>query len=350
MKTNKKGISIIALIASITVILILLTTVVISGFTTVNNSKKISFGTEVYMIQTAVDAYYTKNGNMYPTKDAITVTFSGMTNQVLRQFANNSDEIVDNKITLYTIDYDKIDIKDLKYGTGKDGANDVYVLSQKSGKVYYAKGVKIGNEMYYTLTDDIEFLLNYNNDKNESSTPIVTFESSSTAKWAQSVSVKVKVPSTFEGVSVSAGNDVITSSQTDSNGNDIYEVSKPGNYTITVNYTESGNNKVSKYEVDNVDNTAPIITVSKEKVNMQTGDSIGYMEIESRSDDLSGVKTVKYDYGDFSDKSTAKAHFEIHGVQANNDMILIKEGYNNITVYIEDNAGNFDVLLLDCKM
>ena len=349
MKTNKKGISVIALIASITIIIILLSTVIVSGFNTVNNSRKISFGTEVYMLQTAVDAYYTKNGGIYPTKDAKIITFNGMTNEIKSQFVKNNDEIIDNKITLYEIDYDKIDIEDLKHGTGKDGANDIYVLSQKSGKVYYAKGIKIGSGMYYTLTDDIAFLLNYNSGKDTTSSPVVSFEPTST-KWAQNISVKVKVPNKFNNVSVSAGDTSYTSTENDANGNAIYNVIKDGNYTITVRYTDSGTEKTTNYTVDTVDNTAPTISISEDKVNEVTGNSIGYMLITNKNDDLSGIKIVKYDYGDYSDRNTAKSHFELYGEQPYGDKIYIKEGYSNITVYIEDNAGNFDVKLLDSTM
>ena len=102
--------------------------------------------------------------------------------------------------------------------------------------------------------------------------------------------------------------------------------------------------------MDNVDNQAPTISINNEKVAHPSGDSIGYMQITGKNDNLSGIKMVKYDYGDFSDKNIAKSHFEIYGVEVTNDMILIKEGYSKITVYIEDNAGNFDVVLLDSKM
>ena len=61
MKSRKKGISVVALVASVAIIVALLTTVTISGVNTAHNAKKIAFGTEINMMQTALDAYYTKN-------------------------------------------------------------------------------------------------------------------------------------------------------------------------------------------------------------------------------------------------------------------------------------------------
>ena len=289
MNTNNKGISVIALVASVTIIILLLTTATLSGFNTSNNAKKISFGTEIYMIQTAVNSYYTKNGE-YPTNDNIIIKFDS---DIPKDFTDNNEKFnSSNEIIMYKIDYDLIDISSLKYGKQQNGIEDVYVVSKETGIVYYAMGYKIGNERYYTLTDEIKNILNYNNQKNIIQSNAIVFQPSTT-NWTQSIKVDVKIPINYNVNYVKAGNDTITSSGTDKDNNyNIYNTQGSSNYDIIVNYIEpsNGETKTSKYSVTNVDNTPPTITLDSKKIKIEKDDSIGYIKVASKSDDKSGIK------------------------------------------------------------
>ena len=350
MKSRKKGISVVALVASVAIIVALLTTVTISGVNTAHNAKKIAFGTEINMMQTALDAYYTKNNATFPVKEAVVLTMNSSDTEMIKQFEGSFNEGVNTEATLYLLDYNELGITSLKYGKQQNSQKDVYAVSKISGKVYYLEGIKIGGKKYYTLTDDIENLLNYNSGKNTVNTPLILFEPNTT-EWAQSVNVIVKVPTnTYTNVSVVINDSTSVGKYSSDGGYAIYNTSGTGNYYISVNYTEkNGEQKKAKYTVTNVDTEAPKITVG-DKVKVTTGDSVGYMKITSKSDNLSGIKTLKYDYGDFSDVNKAKEHFINHGVEPKDDIILIKEKYDNITLYIEDNSGNFNVVLLDSKI
>ena len=64
---NKKGFSMVALAASLTIVMILLTTVTISVVNSLNNSRKVQFALEINSIEASINTYYVANGE-YPTE------------------------------------------------------------------------------------------------------------------------------------------------------------------------------------------------------------------------------------------------------------------------------------------
>ena len=342
----KKGISVMSLIAAVTIIMILLTTVTVSGINTAHNAKKIAFGAEIKMIQGAVDAYYTENNATYPIKDkaySIKINDDDDDDDVSKKnkmiFNSNEGEGI-SSFTVYAIDYDLIGVKNLIYGKQKDkDENDIYVVSRKSGKVYYLKGLKIGSETYYTVTDDIENLLSYNSEKNTVNSPIIKFEPSTTEWTNESIEIKITVPTTltldsikYDGASISSFTD--SKLTVDKNG------------TLTVKYTENSSSKEmeAKYIVSNIDKEKPEVIIDEDKlVELKSGNDIGYIYIKSKSDDLSGIKYFKYDYGDFNDFDNAKKHFHASGIDVKEDIIFFRSFTEDITIYAEDNAGNVDI-------
>ena len=141
------------------------------------------------------------------------------------------------------------------------------------------------------------------------------------------------------------------------NGYYIYMATPVGNYRVEVKYKLKASDtevKTAKYSVRNVDKVSPNIEIDKgNKVKIKTEDITGYISVNSMSDNLSGIKTVKYDYGDFINlynNEDLKTHFEVTVVELKDDIIFIKSGYDKITVYIEDNAGNFYAEVIDAKL
>ena len=311
------------------------------------------------MIQTAVDAYYTKNNATFPVNGTVQLNIIDPTTFTKSQFTTNGDDISSNSIVLYEIDYDLIKIDSLKYGRKQNGINDVYVLSKNSGKVYYAKGLEIGGNIYYTLTEDINNLLSYNRNKNTVNSPIVLFEPSTTEWTSSDVTIRIKVPTIIESINSvkiinEDGSQTLLTSQSEEDGYYIYQATPIGNYTAEVNYKLKASDldtKVAKYSVTNVDKLAPSINVDiTNKVKIDLDDYVGYLRISSNFDNLSGVKTIKYDFGDYINsytKDKIKTHFEVASIEAKDDAIFVKSGCDKITVYIEDNAGNFYAELID---
>ncbi len=341
----KKGISMVSLIALITITLILLTTLTISGINTASNAKKIAFAMEIQMVQDAVDSYYLQN-EIYPSINSVVLGVNSFTDSEKAQFIQNGETITNNQILLYQIDYSKINITDLKYGNLSLGETDIYVVSPKTGKVYYAKGIKIGNSRYFTSTDELKNLLNYNSGKNEQLVnDTVVFVPSTTAWINTDSTVTVKVPVTFNDVSITPN--YLTSTVSD--GYTIYTISVTKNTNISVKYKLKSSDteyKEAKYIVSNVDKTSPSIQVGNQVLSNKTDNEKGYITNVIATDDLSKVKVMKY-YNAKIEEPNLKSIIQQDGKNITNNTIPIEKGVSTITIYVEDNAGNYTYQYID---
>ena len=79
-----------------------------------------------------------------------------------------------------------------------------------------------------------------------------------------------------------------------------------------------------------------VITVEENSLNK---DSVKYIKINKASDDLSGIKYIKYETEKI-ESADAPTYFSSNGVPVQNDIVEIPAGIRNITIYVEDNAGN----------
>ena len=172
----KKGVSLIVLLMTIAVMLILLTTITVSSSNIINNSKKRQFAKELYEIQNLVDKYkYENNDYPYIIENDENKTVKKNVENISNIFVD--EEKVDNVITLYPINLSKVGVENLSRGTNKDdNENDVYAFSEKTGKVYYVKGYKVGDDTYYTLTDELKELLGFKTKSSEDSNTTIIRE------------------------------------------------------------------------------------------------------------------------------------------------------------------------------
>lgn len=358
---KKYGFSMVALAATVTIMLILTTAITIGGVNTSNNAKKIAFATELKTLQEAVDEYVNENNGSYPIGNSVVVDITSLSTENKQQFNKETDGYNSGKVLLYDIDYEKINVKSLKYGDESNGANDIYVVSNTSGVVYYAKGLKIGNNTYYTLNDELTTLLNENADKNLVNTASVIVFQPNTTEWTKDeIEVTVKVPKTFTVSKIESGgvNIPLTSSETLYNN---YVVKKASNYQINVTYTPKGGSvTTATYEVKNFDNTAPTFTIDKDnqiKNNSTNSNQIGYVKILNKKDDVSGIKVVKYENDSLYTvdnitngtitKDEVKEHFQKNGKVLTTDIVPIEKNVGKITVYMEDKAGNASISTFD---
>ena len=174
----KKGISMIVLLITIAVFLILVTVVTISSNKILNNTKKKQFAREIYEVQNLVDKYkYEKEEYPYTilddnTNESISID---ITDEIKNQF-ENENITEDNKVVLYSIDLNKIGAENITRGIKKDNnLKDVYAFSNKTGIVYYIDGYKVGNNTYYTLTDELKKIIGYGKDNsNETDSKIIS--------------------------------------------------------------------------------------------------------------------------------------------------------------------------------
>ena len=170
IKKEKKGISLVVLLIVIGVMLILLSTITISLDNIVTNSKKRQFAKEIYEIQSMVDTYKKQNDD-YPyiklaegNKTIDLEVTNGNENQVA------IEDVIDDKVTLYVINMQKIGANELSRGYNQNGdETDVYAFSNKTGIVYYVKGYSVRRNTYYTLTDELRKLIGLNTSNSSSS-------------------------------------------------------------------------------------------------------------------------------------------------------------------------------------
>lgn len=352
--------------ATVLIMLILVTTVVISGNKTLNNSKRLTFATEINGLEQAIQAYTAKNNGEYPVTNSLVVDISLLDGTANSQFAG--ENITSGKVILNEIDYTKIGNETLKYGTGKEGDNDIYGVSTKTGKVYYAKGLKIGDTVYFGMTDELKEILNYNTDKGVQVENSIAIFSPSQTDWTnENVDITVRIPEKYELTNMEiAGTTVPHDSHTTDNGYAVYHVTGyPGNYDLKVYYRKSKQDiteRVATYQVNNVDKNVPILQMSAIQTSLPpteaTPNLVGYLTIQNKKDDGSGLKYVKYEansafaYETDSDsinvlneeqKKNMKAHFETNGkkLSSADTIIPVQKGDRQITIYAEDKAGNW---------
>jgi competence protein ComGC len=341
----KKGITLLALVATIVIISILLTTVTVSGIATMNNAKKMTFAAEVSLLQESVDSYSAKNNGEYPISDSIQLDLTGVTTDSKTQFAG--EVITGDKIVVYAIDYKLLGITSLKNGLSANGPEDIYVVSKDTKRVYYAKGIPVGSKTYYTLTDDLKSLINY---RTPGSNPItkngIVFVPSD-INWTKTiVTVQVKIPKDYLSKTVTVNGANVSLTTTDSDY-DIYNVlGLASNYVVVANYAVDATSVVtsSKYEVTNFDNTSPTITLDKANQQLLKSDisaeNYAYFKILTKIDNMSGIKTVKYENERIND-TEIESYFKSNGKTVYKDIITIDKNVKDITVYIEDKAGNW---------
>jgi len=341
----KKGITLLALVATIVIMSILLTTVTISGIATVNNAKKMAFASELSLLQESVDAYNTKKEGEFPIGDSIQLDTAGVTAGSVTQFAG--EVFNGTKVVLYELDYELLGITSLKYGLAKNGPSDIYVVSKDTKRVYYAKGVPVGNVTYYTLTDELKSLVNYSgSSKNPITKDGVIFIPSNIEWTKDDVTVQVKIPKNYVSQTVTANASNVPLTTTDGEYNTYNVTGVSGNYAVVANYAVDGVSPVtnSKFDVSNVDKVAPTITLDSANQQLLISDvaedTYAYFKILSKSDSLSGIKVIKYENERIAD-AELESYFKSNGKSVFKDIITIEPNVSTITVYIEDNAGNW---------
>lgn len=156
-KYIKKGISLMSLVVTIAVVLILTTTITVSFNTVYVATKKKDFANEIYNIQKLVDMYYYRNEE-YPVVsqyENMIVDLSQLNNEDKQQFANETDDL-SSILVLKRLDLYETGVNESKNGHGTVEDKDIYCVSEKTGLVYYIKGKRFSNDVYYTLTEELK--------------------------------------------------------------------------------------------------------------------------------------------------------------------------------------------------
>lgn len=336
----KRGFSLIALAVIVIITLILATSVVIAATSTINNSKKLAFGTEIKLVQDSIYSYSARNDGQLPISQAIIFDYDSLRDETSKeQFTKNMETIEDGKIVLYEIDYEKCGISNLKYGNRVNGKNDVYSVSTKTGKVYYNMGLKIGNITYFTINDELLNILNLGWEKQANSG--VIFEPSTTEWTRNNVDVTIKIPKKYIVVGNIVATDIGGGSYTYYKNDDLSSADKEfdiyqlnnqtitRNYTVKVTYKEASNMKEKSVEhsVRNIDITAPTVLSA---FTTKTTNSI--MVNASANDSESGISKYYFSKDGIN-------YFESESNEFTFENLIENTSYN-IYVKVEDKVGN----------
>lgn len=338
----KKGIAMVTLVVTIAVMLTLVSVITYTGISTANTSKKMSFASEINMVQENIDGYRTNNEGEFPISDFVIIDLINASDDVKKQFTDNGEDIIDNKVYLSKIDYTKLDLNSLNRGVSKT-ADDIYTISTKSGIVYYAKGLKIGNITYYTLTDELKNLLNYNQKSNSVLTSNAIIFETSTNEWIHSgeIECSIKIPRKYSSENPTFnGGEIVGIGTIGKEDYIIHQFHIYNNGVIEVKYNDGKENKTASYTINNFDKDMPTVSISK--ISNSNPDKKSY-KIDA-NDKTSGIKIIKYDIGNIIGGNISDVYFNSNGIQLKDNVIQLDNDVSYITVYVEDNAGNRQIL------
>ena len=142
----KKGVSLIVLVITI-IVMVILAGVAVMNMSNVFEGKNVSIlKSDISQIEALMSIYKTRRSGFIDF-DEIEFNTSSLSVDELEQF--EGERITNNKIQLYIVDLNKIDAEGVNYGNLENGANDRYLYSDVTGKVYYEKGLTEGGNTYY---------------------------------------------------------------------------------------------------------------------------------------------------------------------------------------------------------
>lgn len=151
----KKGISIASLGIVLIILSIITGIVVINSNEYVNETKKTKFVTEYMLVDTAVQKYY-DNYQEYPSQKRnnvdSTIVLSAADEADATQFGDKFNEALVG-LELKVIDVSLLGYDELTLGLGND-EKDFYGVDD-DGVLYYIKGVRYNDKVYYLVTDDL---------------------------------------------------------------------------------------------------------------------------------------------------------------------------------------------------
>ena len=341
----KKGVSMIVLVLTVVVMTILITTTTISVINVNEKTEKIRFGDELMLVQEWVSLYKVENGK-YPIRE--NMIDIEVANNDLSQFSGET--VNSGVVSLNEVNLDLFGNIEVKYGTGSANPKDKYVVSTKTGRVYYADGLKVGDMRYYTLTEDLKELIGYNDSNVKGMTKDGIIFTPSTTEWTnEGVSVQISIPLEYTIVSVKqkygTTNTNITNKQVKDQYNIYTTATTKANFEVIVEYKKDGSQEqqIQVFNIANYDSQGPQIKVRAQQnlnSNAEGSESKSYIKIEELTDNISGVKETKYEYGRISDPS----YFKDKGIILNNNVVMIEKEYDAISICSFDNAGNVTLI------
>ena len=337
----KKGFSLVTLLVTIFVIIILTSTVVISANSIYNSNKKVKFASEISYIKELVNSYMVNNNGNLPSNSEVITSIRDISRDEMQSQFQDEDISNENTIVLNKIDMSMINPGTLQYGNGtEEKSDDIYCISKKTGRIYYARGCKIGSKTYYTLTDELKKAIKYT-ESNNVNDGIIFYDGNLDNGIKE---IDVKIPESYLDVELTSTDVSFEYSSENQSGYNIYKTKSKENSIISVKYKVNNDSekKELKYSVESVANSELTFSLSDIKVmkNSETKKDEKYIAIENLSKKDNQIKMKKYS-NIYIDKTVAKDYFKNSGIDIKDNIISIDNSLGNVTVYVEDNSGNY---------
>ncbi len=148
MIKNNKGITMVALSATILIIVILTGTLVYNTLNGLENRRINNLYNDIRLLKDKVASYYAEYGEL-----PISIKYPNTENIVGINKNDNDD--------YYVIDLTLLSNITLSYGKGFDKLQnerkvgyDIYIINKQSHNIYYPQGVKFDNVIYYTMPSE----------------------------------------------------------------------------------------------------------------------------------------------------------------------------------------------------
>lgn len=340
----KKGFSLVTLLTTIAVIILLSSTVVISANSIYNSNKKVRFASEITYINELVNSYIASNNGNLPSNSEVIISIRDISTPEIQSQFQDENISNDNTIALNKIDMSMINPGTLHYGNGtEENSEDIYCISKKTGRIYYAKGCKIGSKTYYTLTDELKKAIKYTESNNVNDG--IIFYGGNLENGIKEIDIKV--PESYINVEVTSTDESFEYSTEKNWGYNMYKTKSKENSTITVKYKINSDSKEKelKYNVQDVDNNDLTFSLSdvKKSINGSTQKEEKYVKIQNISKEDRKIKTKKF-ANIYISEEEVKEYFKNNGIEVKDNIINIDNSFaGNITVYIEDKSGNYHI-------
>lgn len=147
---KKQGISLVILVITIIVMIIIATVSIVGINNLLIDANKQNFADDLKTIEDGVEEYYLSYGSL-PVKD-MAMTCDELVNKLSENKELLKQEITNNKDennNFYIVDLSKLEMETPKRATTDDEL-DVFVVATRTLRVYYLKGEKIGNRIYFS--------------------------------------------------------------------------------------------------------------------------------------------------------------------------------------------------------
>lgn len=140
----KQGITLMILTVAIAIMFVLVTSASVIGYNSINTAKFDDYMSQLNRISDNVNQYFLQNSELPMTTEQI--DSSSFSTELYNSVVANEDTA--NR--LFVIDMNKIPDSSVSIGSGSVSDKDVCIVADNSLNVYYLKGFKYKDKVYFT--------------------------------------------------------------------------------------------------------------------------------------------------------------------------------------------------------